>query len=61
MNALRGEGDLKRDFLRLVEVRLSLEDIDRTGLIRGGGPDGFFDDMNRVLVEAGQTLFRPGH
>ncbi|CAK0840592.1 unnamed protein product, partial [Prorocentrum cordatum] len=51
-DALRGEGDLKRDLLLAVEERLQAEDPRWT--------DVFFDYMNRVLVEAGQQLFRPG-
>eukprot|EP00959_Pyramimonas_sp_CCMP1952_P191250 3999284-Pyramimonas_sp.AAC.1 len=60
MDALRGEGDLKRDVLRLVEDRLSQEDPRWTDMLRCGVPDSFFDYMNRVLIEAGQQMFRPG-
>eukprot|EP00959_Pyramimonas_sp_CCMP1952_P457606 9475227-Pyramimonas_sp.AAC.1 len=60
MDALRGEGDLKRDFLRLVEDRLAQEDPQWTEMLRRGVPDSFFDYMNRVPIEAGQQMFRPG-
>ena len=60
MNALRGEGDDKRDFLMAVESRLQQEDPQWTDMLRQGDTDAFFDYMNRVLVEAGQELFRPG-